>query len=158
MKLSHTHESLGMTQVYLPTIFVVVMYLDPLVSLLELSNQFRTSSTAWGFFFCSCLLMFELLSRSAQASGIPCKKFIHYEKRQQMLPSSCINKLVKTTWSSKWIYIKLLHKPLAWNMLTYALVIYSIHNRLWILEFWKQHMWQYLKCGNPKMRTCNTVT
>lgn len=55
----------------LPTILVVVIYFDPLTSLLEWSNQLRTSSTACGFFFCSCLLMLELISNLAHASGIP---------------------------------------------------------------------------------------
>lgn len=54
-----------------PTILVVVIYFDPLTSLLEWSNQLRTSSTACGFFFCSCLLMLELISNLAHASGIP---------------------------------------------------------------------------------------
>lgn len=57
--------------IYSPTILVVVIYLDPLTSLLEWSNQLRTSSTACGFFFCSCLLMLELISNRAHASGIP---------------------------------------------------------------------------------------
>ena len=59
---------------YSPTIFVVVIYLDPFTSLLEWSNQFRTSNTACGFFFCSCLLMLELTSSRAHASGIPYRK------------------------------------------------------------------------------------
>ena len=57
-----------------PTIFVVVMNLEPFASLLLLSYQFRTSSTAWGFFFCSCLLMLLDINNLAQASGIPWDK------------------------------------------------------------------------------------
>lgn len=50
-----------------------VMYLELGLCLVVLSNHLRTSSTACGFFFCSCLLMFEFISRRAHASGIPCK-------------------------------------------------------------------------------------
>ena len=54
-----------------PTIFVVVIYLEPFVSLLLLSYQFKTSNTACGFFFCSCLLILLDISNLAHASGIP---------------------------------------------------------------------------------------
>lgn len=50
-----------------------VIYLELGRCLLLLSNQLSTSSTACGFFFCSCLLMLEFFSMSAHCSGIPCK-------------------------------------------------------------------------------------
>lgn len=62
---------------YLPECVVVckpwVIYLELGRCLLLLSNQFSTSNTACGFFFCSCLLMLEFFSMSAHCSGIPCK-------------------------------------------------------------------------------------
>ena len=36
-----------------------------------LSYQLSTSKTAWGLFFCSCLLILEDISSLDQASGIP---------------------------------------------------------------------------------------
>lgn len=53
-------------------VVAVVMYLELGLCLLLLSNQLSTSRTACGFFFCSCLLMFEFISKRAQASGMPC--------------------------------------------------------------------------------------
>lgn len=60
---------------YLPECVAMafVMYLELGLCLVVLSNHLSTSSTACGFFFCSCLLMFEFISRRAHASGIPCK-------------------------------------------------------------------------------------
>lgn len=51
----------------------LVIYFELGLCLLLLSNQFNTSRTAWGFFFCSCLLILEFISNRAHASGIPCK-------------------------------------------------------------------------------------
>lgn len=54
-----------------------VMYLELGLCCLDvLSNQFSTSSTAWGFFFCSILLMLLFISNTAHCSGIPCKHVI----------------------------------------------------------------------------------
>lgn len=52
-------------------VMAFVMYLELGLCLVVLSNHLSTSNTAWGFFFCSCLLMFEFISKRAQASGIP---------------------------------------------------------------------------------------
>lgn len=58
----------------LVVVVVFIIYLEFGRCLLLFSNQFSTSSTACGFFFCSCLLMFELIRSRAHASGIPCRK------------------------------------------------------------------------------------
>lgn len=58
----------------LVVVVVFIMYLEFGRCLLLFSNHVNTSSTACGFFFCSCLLMFELISSRAHASGIPYKQ------------------------------------------------------------------------------------
>lgn len=61
----------------------LVIYLELGLCLLLLSNQFNTSRTAWGFFFCSCLLILEFISNRAHASGIPCKNItVHINNRK----------------------------------------------------------------------------
>jgi hypothetical protein len=52
-------------------VVVFVMYFVLSGSFVVLSYQFSTSKTAWGLFFCSCLLMLEFISSRDHASGIP---------------------------------------------------------------------------------------
>lgn len=70
--------------------------------LLLLSNQLSTSSTAWGFFFCSILLMLEFINNTAHCSGMPYKHSNNVTAKENNINGEKENNLpVSKVYSSK---------------------------------------------------------